>query len=281
MVMVYPTNELSVVFRNTSGHVESSEIIIAHSTNKEDIREFALHNIKFKNAISVIDLGCGFGFFTQALKGRISHQSVVTGIDCFTEYREPYLTLCLELGFKGRFYDSGVDALSGFQPGSVDLILSSFSIYFFPEIIPKVVSLLKNEGTFIIVTHYSTHLKELTSLIKEILNDLGFEHSGPLPHDKLIGNFPAEEGVDRLTGHFKKIEKRDYKNELVFDLESASELMKYVNYKRSFFMPEAVLEDPTLSRMAEASFLNKINKMKEFRITKKDAVFICTHPLKK
>jgi SAM-dependent methyltransferase len=278
--MVFPTDKLSVVFRNTSGHVESSEIIITHSTNKEDIREFALQNLKFKNAISVIDLGCGFGFFTQALKGRISLQSVVTGIDCFTEYRKPYLTLCRELGFKGRFYDSGVDALSGFQPGSVDLILSSFSIYFFPQIMPNVVSLLKREGTFIIVTHYSTHLKELTALIKEILNDLRVAQPEPLPHDRLIGNFPAEEGIDRLIGYFKKIEKRDYNNELVFDLESASELMKYVNYKRSFFVPEAVLEDPTLSKRAEANFLNKISKMKEFRITKKDAVFICTHPIK-
>jgi len=278
--MFYPADKLSVVFRNTSGHVESSEIIIAHSTNKEDIRKFALHNLKFKNAISVIDLGCGFGFFTQALKGRISRQAVAIGIDCYPEYRESYLTLCRELGFTGRFYDSGIEALSGFQPGSVDLILSSFSIYFFPQIMPNVVSLLKSEGTFIIVTHYSTHLKELTTLINEILNDLGILQTEPLPHDRLCRNFPAEEGVDRLTRYFNKIVKRDYNNELVFNSESASELMKYVNYKKSFFLPETVLKNPELSMEAEYMLLNKISKMKEFRITKKDAVFICTHPIK-
>jgi ubiquinone/menaquinone biosynthesis C-methylase UbiE len=278
--MFYPADKLSMVFRNTSGHVESSEIIIAHSTNKEDIREFALHNLKFKNAISIIDLGCGFGFFTQALKGRISRQAVVTGIDCYPQYRESYLSLCRESGFNGRFYDSGIEALSGFQSGSAELILSSFSIYFFPEIMPKVVSLIKNKGTFIIITHYSTHLKELTSLIKEILNDLRVAQPEPLPHDRLIGNFPAEEGIDRLTGYFKKIEKRDYNNELVFNSESASELMKYVNYKKSFFLPETVLKNPKLSREAESMLLNKISKMKEFRITKNDAVYICTHPIK-
>ena len=38
MVMNYPADKLSEVFRNTSGHFESSEIILAHSTNKEDVR---------------------------------------------------------------------------------------------------------------------------------------------------------------------------------------------------------------------------------------------------
>jgi SAM-dependent methyltransferase len=278
--MFYPANKLSEVFRDTSGHLESSEIIITHSSNKEDIREFALHNVNLEHAMKVVDLGCGFGFFTQSLKGKISPEAVVTGIDCFMEYREPYLTLCREAGYMGQFYGSGMNALSNFKPASVDLVLSSFSMYFFPEVIPRVASLLSPDGIFILITHYSTHLRELTDLISEILNKLGLPQKDSFPHDKLIRNFPAEEGLNRLFGYFEKIEKRDYPNELIFARGSTGELLKYVNYKKSFFLPDSVLKDPSLTRQVESFLLKKAGENKEFRITKKDAVFICTHPIK-
>ena len=101
--MIYPTNKLSEVFRDASGHRESSAVILAHSTNKEDIREFALRNVNIKDATQVIDLGCGFGFFTMALKEKINNTAIVSGIDCFAEYREPYLSVCRKMGFTGRF----------------------------------------------------------------------------------------------------------------------------------------------------------------------------------
>jgi SAM-dependent methyltransferase len=276
--MFYPADRLSEVFRNTGGHLESSEIIMAHSTNKEDIREFAFRNVNINHAVKVVDLGCGFGFFTQALKGKISPEAVVTGIDCFLEYREPYFTLCRETGFKGQFYDSGIKALLNFNPASVDLVLSSFSMYFFPEVIPRVATLLSKNGIFIVITHYSTHLRELTNLISEMLNKLGFPQKEPLPHDKLIRNFPAEDGLNRLSGYFEKIEKRDYPNELIFARGSIVELLKYVNYKKSFFLPDSFLKNPIISGKAETYLLDQVGKMKEFRITKNDAVFICTHP---
>lgn len=277
--MNYPTDKLSEVFRDIEGHKESSEIIIAHSTNKEDIREFALCNVNIKDAKQVINLGCGFGFFTQALKNKINSNAVVAGIDRFAEYRQPFLKLCRGLGFNGQFYDSGTEALSNFKPASVDLVLSSFSIYFFPEIISTVASILRKTGTFIIITHYSSHLHELTTMISEIFKDIGYSQPGPFPHDKLISNFPAEEGISRLSGYFAKIEKRDYENELVFTKESVAELMTYIAYKRSFFIPENIQMNPTLSDRFEKGMLQKVLRKKEFRITKKDAIFICTHPL--
>jgi ubiquinone/menaquinone biosynthesis C-methylase UbiE len=277
--MNYPTDKLSEVFRDTGGHLESSKIIIAHSTNKEDIREFALCNLNVKNAMQIIDLGCGFGFFTQALKNKINSNAIVTGIDCLAEYRQPFLKLCRGLGFNGQFYDSGTDALSNFKSASVDLVLSSFSIYFFPEIISAVASVLRKTGTFIIITHFSSHLHELTTMISEIFKDIGYTQPGPFPHDKLISNFPAEEGISRLSDYFAKIEKRDYENELVFTKESVDELMTYIAYKRSFFIPENIQMNPTLSGRFEKGILQKVLRKKEFRITKKDAIFICTHPL--
>jgi ubiquinone/menaquinone biosynthesis C-methylase UbiE len=281
MVMNYPAGKLSEVFRNIGGHFESSEIILAHSTNKEDVRDFALRNVNISHALQIIDLGCGFGFFTQKLKGKISNQAVVTGIDCFAEYRSPYIGLCTQSGFNGQFYDTGTAALDQFKPSSVHLIVSSFSIYFFPDVMAEVAEKLKETGTFIVITHFSSHLKEFTDMINETLKEMGYLVKEQLPHDKLIKNFPAEEGIERLSGHFRKIEKREYINELRFSSEaSVDQLMKYILYKRSFFVPEDISEDPSLFMRVESKLREKITTMNEIRITKNDGVFICTHPLK-
>lgn len=276
--MGYPTNILSEVFRDTEGHYTSSEIIAAHSLNTEDIREFALRNIDLLHVRQVMDLGCGFGFFTQALKDKISTGSVITGIDCFEEYRRPFISQCKKLGFKGHFFSSGTEALSDIINGSFDLVLSSFSIYFFPELVEKVAAILKKSGTFIIICHYSSHLRELTDLMTEILKSKGYPVSCPLPHDKLIANFPAEEGRERLTGYFKKIEQRKYLNELIFNSQTTSQLVSYIMYKLLFFIPEE-LGDKAINLNIETEIRKVLKDQKEFRITKNDGVFICTHPI--
>lgn len=275
--MTYPTQILSEVFRDTSGHVESSEIIIAHSTNKKDIREIALEHLDLSDAKNVMDIGCGFGFFTEALQGRIHPDARVTGIDSFAEYRQPYLNICRKSGFKGAFSESGVALLSSLHPASADLVLSSFSMYFFPEALPVVASILKSTGKLIIITHYSSHLCELTAMVNEIVTDLGFPQSEPPPHDRLIANFTAEDGLTRLSPYFEKIEKRDYMNELVFDPPSATELIRYIAYKRSFFIPENILKDPLITKQVENEIFRRVSQRTEFIITKNDAIFICTH----
>lgn len=275
--MAYPTQILSEVFRDTSGHVESSEIIIRHSANKKDIREIALEHLDLSDAKNIFDIGCGFGFFTEALKGRIHPAARVTGIDSFADYRQPYLNTCRKSGFDGAFSESGVALLSSLHSASADLVLSSFSMYFFPEVLPVVASILKITGKLIIITHYSSHLCELTAMIGEILTDLGFPQSEPPPHDRLIANFTAEDGLTKLSPYFEKIEKRDYLNDLVFNPQSASELIRYIAYKRSFFVPENILKDPVVTKQVENEIFRKVSKKKEFRITKNDAIFICAH----
>ena len=279
MIMIYPTARLSEVFQDTGGHIENAEIIIAHSTNKEDIREFALKKINLKSAVQVVDLGCGFGFFTKALKSKISPNAHVTGIDCFSGYSIPFLKNCRESGFRGKFYDTGTVALDIFKRVSVDMVISSFSIYFFPDVVSHVASILRKSGVFIIITHYSTHLCELTEMIIEILRELGYPQVEDLPHNKLINNFPAENGEQIFSNYFNEIVIRDYENALVFTHESIDALMKYVNYKKSFFIPENLLPDDNLYKKIELGIREKVCYNKEFRITKKDAVFICSDPL--
>ena len=279
--MNYPVKKLAEVFQDTSGHKESAEIILSYSSNKEDIREVALKNIDFSNVRNITDLGCGFGFFTEGLCNRIENGSIVTGIDCFTEYRKSFLNICTRCGFRGNFYNSGTEALRQFLPNSIDLVLSSYSLYFFPEILPELVKLLNYSATCVFITHSNSHLKEITHSVLNTFQKNNYRQIKKLPHDELIGNFTGENGYQKLSKFFNTIQKEEYLNDLVFTAQSSEEFLKYFRYKRSFFIPEVLRNDLKLFRKTEEELLNQINSKEKFRITKNDTIFICSNPIKK
>lgn len=279
--MKNPVAKLSDVFRNTKGHLESADIIRAYSTNTNDIRELALAGIDLTGKKRFVDLGCGFGFFTEALKNKIQPGSFISGIDCHDEYRKAYLEICKNIGITGEFYNSGVEILETFNPSCIDIVLSSYSLYFFPEILPHIVNIVNESGKVIIITHASTHLRELTDTVLKIIHDKGFKHVNSLPHDRLISNFTAEQGESILSGYFGKLEKREYKNELVFSETTVEEFLIYFSYKRSFFMPDGLSGDNALYDQIEKSLVERFCSVDGCRITKNDAVFICEQPIKR
>jgi ubiquinone/menaquinone biosynthesis C-methylase UbiE len=273
--------KLSDVFRNTRGHIESADIIRSYSTNTNDVRELALKGIDFTGKKRFVDLGCGFGFFTEALKNKIQTGSFISGIDCHEEYRKDYLEVCKNIGITGEFHNSGVQIISTFNPSETDIVLSSYSIYFFPEILPLVVNIVNEKGKVIIITHASTHLRELTDTVLRIIHDKGFKHVNLLPHDRLINNFTAERGESILSGYFGKVEKREFKNELVFSETTVEEFLNYFSYKRSFFMPDGLSGDNKLYHQIEKNLVERFCSKDGCRITKNDAVFICEQPIKR
>ena len=79
------------IFLNVSLHKFASEIIRTHSSNPRDIREVALEKLELSNCKKILDVGCGFGFFTEALRGRIHPEALVTGLDMIQGY-EPFFS---------------------------------------------------------------------------------------------------------------------------------------------------------------------------------------------
>lgn len=279
--MKNPGLKLSEVFRNIDGHRESAGIIRSYSTNNTDIRQFALEGIDLSGRKRFIDLGCGFGFFTEALKNRIQPGSFITGIDCHPEYRETYLETCRYAGIDGDFDPNGVNVLRSMSLSGIDVVLSSYSIYFFPEILPSLSDLIHEGGMVIIITHASTHLRELTEIVMKIIHDTGFPEMDILPHDKLIDNFTAEKGYSMLEPYFRKISVRKYRNDLVFTEHSVADFLKYFSYKRTFFMPEQLSKDHDLYGRIEKGLVERFCSRDGCRITKDDAVFICEQPVKR
>ena len=276
--MNHTLDRLAEVFRDIDGHKQSSKIIRTYSYNKQDIREVALNGIDFKNVKQVIDIGCGFGFFSEAFCKRGEAGTIISGIDCFEEYRDIYLQMCLKCGSEAKFYNNGHNALSTFKPNSVNLVLCSFSLYFFPSVLPQLCRILKESGISIFITHSESHLKELTQLVLEIIHSNGFPEINILPHDELIKKFSGENGEMQLLKYFDKVERRNYFNELVFTNRSIGEFIHYFRYKKSFFFPTELLSDYNLITEVENELISYVNKHKKIRISKNDVIFICSKP---
>lgn len=278
--MIQQERKLAEVFQDVNGHLEIAEIIRTFSTNKEDIRDVALEGIDISKVRNVIDLGCGFGFFTDGLCYKIEHDLNVSGIDRFAGYSENFLNICERCGFRGNFYNTGIKALQQFTPNSIDLVLCSYSLYFFPEVLRKLIKLLNNSATCVFITHSASNLHEITSIVLNIIQKKEYKQIEKLPHEELMENFTDENGYLKLVKFFNKVEKRDFLNDLVFSSKSSDKFLKYFHYKKSFFIPEFLKNDLGLFHKIEEELLNRINSKEGFRITKNDTIYICSDPKK-
>lgn len=276
--MSYNLHDLVETFTDTKTHEEVADIIYAHSTNKIDVREAALENQSFDSVNSMLDLGCGFGFFTRSLKNKLNSNVSILGIDRCSEYKRAYLNSCNIAGINGNFDGNGVKNLSQHKDQSFDAIICSYAMYFFPEIIPEISRLLKPNGTFITITHSLNHLTELISFIKKTFKELGLYYSDLLPYEKLIRNFTDENGIGLLSKSFEDIEEKDYKSSLVFEKGDEQNLTKYLRFKQPFYIPDAAKKLPEIYENIISELSNKLTEGNTFRITKDDTIYICKNP---
>ncbi len=166
-----------------------AEIIVAHLTNKHDVRTEALDSLDLSACRTILDLGCGFGFFTLGLQKRIAPGARITGIDYYGSYRNIYLDACKQAGIKGDFNPKGIYAIETMPPDSVDMVLCSYALYYFPGYISRIARIIHPDGTFVAITHSRPHLHKLTTFIKGVLKTNGIPYIEPLPDDALISNF--------------------------------------------------------------------------------------------
>ena len=266
---------LAEVFSDTESHIKVAKIICDHLINFQDIRSMALEKVDFSNVLNILDLGCGYGYFTRGLKGKVHSNTIITGIDCHARNKQLYLNACSETGIQGNFISEGISYIKSIDSKSIDLILCSYALYFFPEYIHEIARVLKDNGTFVVITHAQPHMKEFTQYVKDILYNEGVECQEPLPYESLIQGFSNENGEELLSTDFLNIESINYIGRLVFDYNDIESFVSYFKFKRSFFIPckETDIEDMS------AIILNRINtdlqRFKKFEISKNDIIFIC------
>ena len=215
-------NDLGDVFCDINTHLEVADIIRKHLTNQLDIREIALNGLNLNNVKKIVDLGCGFGFFTRGLKGKVKNGTEILGIDRHKKNEQHYLRACAETGLNGRFVSNGISEIESLRRKSVDLVICSYALYFFPEYIKQISEIVKDDGCFIAITHSYPHMAEFTSYVKQILKKIGFDTSKQLPYEELINGFSDENGKELLSSAFSNIEFKKVSSSLLFKYEDYS-----------------------------------------------------------
>jgi len=267
------------VFTGVKAHQETAALIRSHSTNQRDIREEALANLDLQHCRRILDLGCGFGFFSEALRNKVSTTAHVTGLDMIPAYEPLFLEVCKRVGVEGRFLAAPVSHVHILPEGSWDLVLCSYALYFFPEIIPRIAQLLTPTGLFVTITHAGDNMGELIAAARTALRKIGFLSDREcLPIEEIIGRFNAENGRELLSPWFARIDAADYPNTLSFKPDEVSLLLSYFQFKSPFFLMGIDRERDGILNVIAVHLTDVSQSQHGFTISKDDRIFICREP---
>lgn len=240
-------------YANLVSHREIGELIKEHSENKEDIRDIAKREINGNNIRTMLDLGCGYGWFEEALEGRLD---LAFGIDGLSENEAGFLKAAKRIAKKVIFDKMQLPAPIKMPSDSFDLIVSAYSLYFFPGAIPEAKRLLGPEGVFLIITHSESMLIE------------GEDFFDFRNLREVIRHFSAENGEAILKKHFSRVTSIDYPNSLQFAKKDGDHLAQYIDFKKEFISKDV---NPDIVR---EKMLEELKKNGTVKLNKDDKIFV-------
>jgi len=234
-------------------HKTIGELIKEHSDNREDIREAAKKLVDLAKVRDILDLGCGYGWFEEALPNGFRS---ILGIDCLEENEQSFLSVAKRVAaystFRQLFLPAPIDA----EDETFDLIISAYSLYFFPDMLPEVRRVLRPSGIFLVITHSASMMEE---------GEEFFDFSNLR---QVIKNFSAENGNTLLSQYFMHITAVDYVNSLIFDKVEKDDLAKYIDFKREFISKDV---SPTV---VKAKMIYELETRGTMRFNKNDRIFV-------
>lgn len=282
---MFSTSEIQQTYDKVYDLLVTRHIIKTYSTNKDDIRDVALRDINLTGVKRILELGCGYGFFVEKLKDLLDHDAVIFGIDLVEKNREPFLNSVASCGYRGEFICNDVRIIMEMKETDFDLIIASYSLYFFPDLIPHMARLLNKNGSCIILTHSMKSLDEALKLLPQCMKSLGFPIKGLTNIQQLFNAFSGENGYSMLKQHFSRINKIEYINTMVFSSENINDCIYYLVKKRALIYKEMAEKNPDEVIRLEsclAQRLYDLAKKKGFiKLNKNDVVFRCMQPLVK
>jgi SAM-dependent methyltransferase len=279
MAVYLDRKKIHQVFRKVRQHRLIEQMIRQFSSNKDDIRITALNRADLTSCRNVLEPGCAFGAFTEALRGRLRPDAHIAGLDIVPEYEPFFLEACNHAGYSGAFSPSGVNAIKNYAAGTFDLVICSFALYFFIEIIPEVARVLKKDGIFITITHSYCNMQELIAVTRTILkkNKL-LSDNELLPIEIILRQFSAENGSTLLSPHFRRIEQIDFNNSLIFQAQEIDSLIEYYRFKRPFFLTGTNVHKKDILDQLFSELKKMAAADKTITMCKDDRIFICSQP---
>jgi len=142
------------------------------------------------------------------------------------------------MNYEGKFIKGDAKQISGYSDSSFDMVIASYSLYFFPHLIPEISRILKNGGLFITITHTRESLSEAIKLIVTAMKEVGIHVEGDMKITRLFDSFSSENGRSLLKPHFKKVESLEYENKLVFSHENINDCVYYIEKKKNLIYKE-------------------------------------------
>jgi SAM-dependent methyltransferase len=137
-----------------------------------------------------------------------------------------------------------------------DLIVSLYSLYFFPGAVGEIARLLKPGGLFVCLTHSASMLEE------------GQHYFDFRNLRKVIEHFSAENGEALLRQYFPGVRHIDYPNALVFRRGDEDSLATYIDFKKEFIEKDV---DPGVVR---DKMVSELRRKGELSFNKNDRIFL-------
>ena len=249
-------------------HAAVSDLIRARSSNPADVRDTALQGLDFSAIDQVLDLGCGFGFMGEAVAKRLHPGARVVGVDGAVANGPVFRARVEATGRHAEFHLMAIEDTLPWPDASFPLVVSSYSLYFFPSILPEVARILAPGGRFVALTHHCDVLQSLLLAVGET------EAAARLVD--LTGRFCAQSGAGILAPWFPEVEVRRYPNTLRFGRAHAGELLAYLDFKVGVLVPgeTKTVRRERLARRLDALF----DQHPEVAVPKDDVAFCARRP---
>jgi len=283
MKTLYSHEDIRNTYEPIQDHRHTRQIIRKYARNATDIRDLALNGLDLGFARHVLDLGCGYGFFTEKLAERLHEGAYIEGIDVIDRNnKEAFEDSVQAMGYQGEFIQSSAGRIQEMEDDRYDLIIAGYCLYFFPHLIPDISRILAPQGVFIAVTHSRFSLQEVTRFIPICMQMIGLKPPEDMVINALLSSFSLENGVFMLNPYFAQVEQIFYKNDLLFPLDQVVDCLDYLDRKKHLILKDVADKYPQKLEDMLSCFnrtvLEHARLNGEVIITKDDAVFRCFNP---